>query len=370
MAIRYPAPLRPGDLVGVTAPSSGVPDELRPRLEAAVRHLQERGYRVRLGECLDGSGVVSAPAGERAAELTALMTDPEVRAVVPPWGGELAVELLPHLDLAALAADPTWLVGYSDLSTLLLALTATTGVASLHGQNLLDTPYAVPEPLLPWTEVLARTETVQGPSARHRLGTHDDWTADPSVDAYAFDTDGTWRLLEGDELHVRGRLLGGCIETVSVLAGTPYGDVPGFAAQHAPEGLLLYVEASEDGALDIARDLWRMRLAGWFDVANALLVGRTTRARQRHVHPARRRAQRRRRPGPAGGAGRRLRPRAAAPRARQRRRGPARPDAAGRRAAAAATPLARPAPRGPRRSGPARPPRRCCGCARGARSWG
>ena len=40
----------------------------------------------------------------------------------------------------------------------------------------------------------------------------------------------------------------------------------------------MYVEAAGDGAVAIARDLWRMRLTGWFDVANAVLVGRTTAA--------------------------------------------------------------------------------------------
>ena len=49
-----------------------------------------------------------------------------------------------------------------------------------------------------------------------------------------------------------------------------------FARTHAPEGLLVYVEASGDAALDIARDLGRMRLAGWFDAARAVLVGRTS----------------------------------------------------------------------------------------------
>ncbi len=62
---------------------------------------------------------------------------------------------------------------------------------------------------------------------------------------------------------------------VSILAGTPYGDLSTFAAEHAPEGLMVYVEASGDTALDFARDLWRLRLAGWFDRANAVPVGRT-----------------------------------------------------------------------------------------------
>ena len=38
---RYPAPLRPGDVVGVTAPSSGVGPALRPRLEVALGSLAE-----------------------------------------------------------------------------------------------------------------------------------------------------------------------------------------------------------------------------------------------------------------------------------------------------------------------------------------
>jgi len=98
MAVRIPTPLRPGDTVGVTAPSAGVPAVLRPRLEHCVRWLETQGYDVVLGECLDGGGVSSAHPRERAYELTSMLTDPTIRAVVPPWGGELAIEILPHLD--------------------------------------------------------------------------------------------------------------------------------------------------------------------------------------------------------------------------------------------------------------------------------
>lgn len=281
MLIRFPAPLRPGDRIGVTAPSSGVAADLRPRLEFCVEHLRARGYEVVLGTCLAGAGVVSAPAKARAAELTAMLTDPTIRAVIPPWGGELAVEVLPHLDLDAIrAADPTWLIGYSDISTLLLPLTTLTGLATLHGQNLMDTPYRVPDPLAHWVEVVSRprgASVAQGSSARHRGTGFDRWQDDPTVTEFTLDRPGTWSLLDspGGEMHVSGRLIGGCIETVSMLAGTRYGDLGTFRREHAPEGLIVYVEAACDGAVDIARDLWRMRLAGWFEEANAVLVGRT-----------------------------------------------------------------------------------------------
>ncbi len=69
--------------------------------------------------------------------------------------------------------------------------------------------------------------------------------------------------------------MGGCVETLCNLAGTPYLDVSAFARDEAPEGLLVYVEAAEDNAYTICRNLHGMRLAGFFDHANAILVGRT-----------------------------------------------------------------------------------------------
>jgi muramoyltetrapeptide carboxypeptidase LdcA involved in peptidoglycan recycling len=70
-------------------------------------------------------------------------------------------------------------------------------------------------------------------------------------------------------------MIGGCLETVSMLPGSPYGDVADFAARHAPEGLLVYVEVAEAEAVMAARMLHHLRLAGWFDRANAVLVGRS-----------------------------------------------------------------------------------------------
>ncbi len=109
----------------------------------------------------------------------------------------------------------------------------------------------------------------------HRAHGFDPWQDDPTFTEYSLDSGGRWSLLRPGPVRASGRLLGGCIETVSILAGTAYGDLPRFAREHAPEGLLVHVEASGDVALDIARDLWRMRLAGWFDDARAVLVGRT-----------------------------------------------------------------------------------------------
>lgn len=282
MAIRFPAPLQVGDRIGVTSPSSGVGERHRARFDFAVAWLRERGYEVVVGDCMDGARHVSAPAIDRARELTDFLLEPSIRAVIPPWGGETAIDLVPLMDWETIgAADPTWFVGFSDTSTLMTPLTLLTGVATLHGNNLMDSPYRVPAPLLSWLDVASapRGSTLtQASPGVHRAGTWDDWTAHPDVTEHDYNGTGSWVRLDvgGGDVDVTGRMIGGCIETLCNLAGTPFGDVTRFAREHAPEGLIVFVEAAEDDAATICRNLHGMRLAGFFDRASAVMVGRTT----------------------------------------------------------------------------------------------
>ena len=258
MTTRFPAPLRPGDRVGVTSPSMGVTGRDRVVLDRAVAAVRGRGYEVVIGTCMDGTAHVSAPAADRAAELTAMLTDPSIRAVVPPRGGETAIDLLPLLDWDAIAAaEPTWFAGFSDISTLILPVTLRTGIATLHANNLLNAPYG--GPATTWLDIVALP---RGASITQVAG----------VD------DGPWqRFDEGTgAVDATGRLVGGCLETVRHLAGTPHGDVARFRREHAPgDGVIVYVEAAGDDAYSVCRSLHGMRLAGFFAHARAILVGRT-----------------------------------------------------------------------------------------------
>ncbi|MFG3204866.1 S66 peptidase family protein [Streptomyces sp. NPDC048192] len=277
MTTRYPRPLRPGDRIGVTSPSSGVAEKMRARLDVALRDLEQRGYEVVVGRCMDGSTHLSAPAADRAAELTAMLTDPAIRAVVPPWGGETAIDLLPLLDFEAIGrAEPTWVVGYSDMSTILTPLTLRTGVATVHGNNLMETPYRTPGGLMSWLDIATAAPgepLAQQPPGRYRTARFDDFVGHPEVRDFTLDAEGAWTRLDGaGDVDVEGRLIGGCVETIGHLAGTPYLDTSRFAGD---EPLLVYVEACEDNAYTICRHLHGMRLAGFFDRAAAVLVGRT-----------------------------------------------------------------------------------------------
>lgn len=280
MEIRYPRPLRPGDIIGVTAPSSGISEKLLGRLNVAVQQLRDRGFAVQVGDCMAGTTHISAPVKQRAEELMRMLLDPSIKAVVPPWGGVTAIDLISHLDFDALAlAEPTWFVGYSDISTLLTPITLRTGLATLHGSNLMDTPYRVPESLMSWIDIAslpAGATFRQTSPGVHRVNDWDDWENKPGISDHAWNGNGAWERLDKgqDEVSVTGRLIGGCIETMVNLAGTPYLNTK--ALREGPSGsLIVYIEASGVDATTICRHLHGMRLAGFFDGAKAILVGRT-----------------------------------------------------------------------------------------------
>ncbi|MBI2749788.1 MAG: LD-carboxypeptidase [Burkholderiales bacterium] len=275
MSIRFPTPLAPGDLIAITAPSSGVPVTMHPKLDLALDALRNRGYRVIEGECLRKQvKSASGPRQQRAAELMKFLIDPNVAAVMPPWGGELAIELLDLLNFEELAtAVPKWFSGFSDLSTLQLPLLSCSGWATLHGPNLMQlateeldrTTNAI------W-EVLAASHKqpfTQHASAEFVYANTE--TAQPSRQTTR------WKRLDGSNapLGLKGRLIGGCIDSISRLAGTRYGNVSSFVQSVSHDGAILYLENAELRPCELARALWGLRLNGWFSGLRGVLLGRS-----------------------------------------------------------------------------------------------
>lgn len=85
-----------------------------------------------------------------------------------------------------------------------------------------------------------------------------------------------WKVVGGGRAEMRGRLLGGCIDVIRHLVGTPYGDVREFRERHIPgEPLLWYLENCELSTVDMRRSLVQMKLAGWFEHCAGILFGRS-----------------------------------------------------------------------------------------------
>lgn len=281
--IRYPASLQPGAIIGVTAPSSGISPELTTRLEICIERVRSTGFQVQLGQLLVSQEVASATAVARAHELIEMLSDERLAAIVPPWGGELLVNILPQLDFEQLAQQtPKWLVGYSDISTLLAPYTMLTGIATLHGSNFMETAYEATTGHLHWLEAVTRTRGSKfSQESAERYQIHfADFKEEPDVKEWRATEPVQWKLL-GQERSaeaactITGRLIGGCLETLSILCGSKYGDIATFVETYAPEGILPYFEVCEETAVAACRMFHQLKMAGWFQHAKGILIGRT-----------------------------------------------------------------------------------------------
>ena len=130
-----PRALVPGDLIAVIATSGPVD---RDSLDRGLCLLQQRGYRVRLGaSLLSRAASCNYLAGEdtaRAADFTEMFADPEVAAVFCARGGYGAARILRHVHWPTVAASPKLFIGYSDVTTLHLALARHAGLVTVHGK--------------------------------------------------------------------------------------------------------------------------------------------------------------------------------------------------------------------------------------------
>lgn len=274
--ITYPT-LKKGATIGVTAPSSGVPAYLHELIRLACKRMESRGYSC---VCKDTvwtqEKAKSAPAHIRAAEFQALMQDDSIDVIIPPWGGELLIEILDKLDFDTMR--PKWVLGYSDLSVLLLAITLKTGIATAHGTNLIDLRGEyMDETTGMWESVLSTQKgesVLQHSSALYQK----QWQHEnPSPHIFHLTEPTVWKTTEADkQMNMQGRLLGGCIDIIRHLIGTPYGEVQRFQKERiGNEAIIWYLENCEMSTTDLRRSLVQMKLAGWFDNCSGMLFGRS-----------------------------------------------------------------------------------------------
>jgi muramoyltetrapeptide carboxypeptidase len=129
-----PPRLRPGDRIGIIAPSS----PSRPALVlAGARALSRAGFRVVMGRSVFARrGHLAGPDAARAADLNRMLRDPDIRCVLLARGGYGATRLGDLVDWGAMRADPKVVAGFSDATFFHLAFAARTGVRTLHGPNL------------------------------------------------------------------------------------------------------------------------------------------------------------------------------------------------------------------------------------------
>jgi len=132
--LRKPRALRRGAVLGIAAPGGPVNCE---QLEAGESLLRAAGFDVyRRDDLLARDGYTAGDDARRAAELMELVSDPDVAGIICARGGYGCDRILPMLDARAFREAAKPLIGYSDITALLLWQRRCAGLMGFHGPML------------------------------------------------------------------------------------------------------------------------------------------------------------------------------------------------------------------------------------------
>src|SRR5215831_13945641 len=131
-AVLKPKRLTPGDTITLVAPANATFEPVD--LQIATETLEALGFKVRVGaHLLDRHGYLAGNDKARADDINRAFADPAVAAVHAIRGGWGSARLLPYLDFDVIRRNPKVVIGFSDVTALLLAIHAKTGLVTFHG---------------------------------------------------------------------------------------------------------------------------------------------------------------------------------------------------------------------------------------------
>ncbi len=132
--LRKPRALRRGAVLGIAAPGGPVD---REQLCAGEALLHAAGFETRRrDDVLACDGYLAGNDARRAAELMQHVNDPEIDGIICARGGYGCDRILPLLDAEAFRRAAKPLVGYSDITALLLWQRRCAGLIGFHGPML------------------------------------------------------------------------------------------------------------------------------------------------------------------------------------------------------------------------------------------
>jgi len=235
-----PKALKKGSTIGVVAPASGVSAADMREFAATCAQL---GWNVKFGVNVPKrNGYLSAPDADRAFELMKFIEDPAIDGVICARGGYGVMRILPMLDFSVIRDARKAIMGFSDITALLIAAYQLSGLVTFHG------PVA--------------------------SSTFDDFTVASMMGCLAPVTDEArsgGSTYKDDRLTVlgsgvaRGRLVGGNLAMIASTLGTRY--------EIDTTGAILFLEEISEEPYRVDRLLTQLWLAGKLQACAGIAMG-------------------------------------------------------------------------------------------------
>jgi len=242
-----PRRLQPGQTIGLVNPAGAVfiEDEVC-MVEELLANLGFRSVRGR--HLLARYGYLAGNDAERAADVNAMFADSHINAILAVRGGWGCNRILPLLDYELIKRNPKIIAGYSDITALLLAIYAKTGLVTFHGPVGISTWND-----FSWNGFKSVLVDGEAPLLKNPQ-------ADPSK---RVQTENRIRTIHSGQAE--GILSGGNLSILTAMVGSPY--LPAW------KGKLLFIEEIGEEIYRVDRMLTQLSLAGILQQLNGVILG-------------------------------------------------------------------------------------------------
>ena len=127
--------LEKGNTIGVVSPAS--PSENRSEIDRAKEYLENLGYKVVIGRNVNKTkGFTAASEQERADDINEMFAREDIDAILVTQGGYGSAQIIDKLDYELIRRKPTIFTGFSDITSLHLAMQKFSGLVTFYGPGM------------------------------------------------------------------------------------------------------------------------------------------------------------------------------------------------------------------------------------------
>jgi muramoyltetrapeptide carboxypeptidase LdcA involved in peptidoglycan recycling len=261
--------LKIGDSIGIFSPSSPITHSSPNRFERGKKYLKEKGFNIIEGSLTGKHDFYrSGSIKERAEELNELIRNPEVKCIMSTIGGMNSNSIIPYIDYEAIKRNPKIIIGYSDVTAILLAIYAQTGISTYYGPALVASFGELP-PFVDHTYKYFKEVTMEDIQFPYTYEIPEYWTEEyinwETQDRGKEKRENKWiSVYEGT---VTGRVIGGNLNTMQGIWGSKY-------MPEIKDGDILFIEDSLKDAATVERSFSLLKVNGVFDKISGIILGK------------------------------------------------------------------------------------------------
>jgi muramoyltetrapeptide carboxypeptidase len=237
-----PPYLKPGDLIGITAPAGWINmEDLLP----AKSIIESWGFRVKIGTTIGLRDFSMAGSDEaRLKDFQQMLDDDKVKAILCARGGYGIIRIIDQINFSRFRKNPKWIIGFSDVTVLHSHINHHFGIATIHSKMCNSFP-------VDWNNaeetqkesILSIRDAIIGRKTYYAFNPHP----------------------KNSTGKTRGLLIGGNLKVMESLSGTD-------SAPHT-RNKILFLEDTGEYKYNIDRMFWNLKRSGRMEHLAGLIIG-------------------------------------------------------------------------------------------------